>query len=94
MTETDYYWIVLCKNHGFHRRQNLFSPHKIALGETDAYACPPYLGGHFKVKCDDCGEEHSYKPQDVLRFEIAPPESFIAHPLFSDLPLSQEKRPA
>jgi hypothetical protein len=94
MTETDYYWIVLCKNHRFHTRQNLFSPRKIVLGETDAYSSPPCLQGHFRVKCDDCGEEHSYKPHDVLRLETEPPTSFVAHPLFSEVPLSQERKPA
>jgi hypothetical protein len=94
MTETDYYWIVLCKNHRFHRQQNLFSHHKILLGETDAYSPPPLLRAHFRVKCDDCGEEYSYRPRDVLRFETELPASFLAHPLFSEVPLNQEKKPA
>jgi hypothetical protein len=94
MMETDYYWIVLCKNHRFHTRQNLFSPHKILLGGTDAYSSPPFLQARFRVKCDDCGEEHSYKPHDVLRLETEPPASFVAHPLFSEVPLSQERKPA
>src|SRR5258708_40248816 len=94
MTETVYYWIVLCKNHRFHRRQSLFSPHRILLDETDAYSSPPLLRAHFRVKCDDCREEHSYKPHDVLRCDAEPPVSFLAHPLFSEVALSPERKPA
>jgi hypothetical protein len=29
---TEYYWVVLCKNHRFHRKQNMFFGHSIPLG--------------------------------------------------------------
>ena len=84
MTEftNDYYWAVLCKNHRFHHRQNLFAEYRILLGEADAYSSPPSLGTHFRAKCADCGEEYSYSPHDVVRIETNPPSTFVAHPLF------------
>ena len=42
MTETymwedaNYCWVVLCKNHWFHIRQNIFFRHRIPLGQTHA----------------------------------------------------------
>jgi len=35
-----YVWVVICKNHKYHDKQNMFSGHKIPLGETDQYAPP------------------------------------------------------
>ncbi len=86
MTEfvKEYYWVVLCKNHLFHNRQNLSSGHKILLGETDAILPCPILKSAFKVTCDDCGKEYNYLPKDVLRYETEPPVIFAAHPLFSE----------
>ena len=83
-TAKEYYWVVLCKNHLFHYRQNRSSGHKILLGETDALLPCPRLGAPFKAVCDDCGKEYSYALSEVLRFETEPPESFTAHPLFAD----------
>jgi hypothetical protein len=40
-----YFWAVLCKNHRFHKQQNLFFAHKIPLAETDAFLPPPALSG-------------------------------------------------
>jgi hypothetical protein len=34
------------------------------------------------VRCDACGAEYSYRPEEVLRAEIAVPEHFIRIPLF------------
>ena len=79
-----YYWVVLCKNHLFHNRQNRSSGHQILLGETDEVLSPPRLGVPFKVKCDDCDKEYSYLPSEVLRSEAEPPPFFVAHPLFTD----------
>jgi hypothetical protein len=80
--ESQYFWVVLCKNHKFHKHQNLFFEHKIPLGETDAIQPPPDLNGGLKVRCDDCGQEYTYKPKDLLRIELELPESFTPHPLF------------
>jgi hypothetical protein len=84
MGTKEYYWVVLCKNHLFHIRQNRSSGHKILLGETDEISCPPALLAPFRVRCDDCGKEHSYSPHDILRFQTEPPPSFQPHPLFSE----------
>lgn len=79
----DYYWIVLCKNHHYHHKQSRTADHQILLGETDAVSPPPVLGKHFNVRCDDCGEEYSYRPSELLRYEADVPTSFSAHPLFA-----------
>ena len=77
-----YCWVVICKNHWFHLRRNLFFGHKIPLGETDAMMPRPRLEDRFRVRCDECGKEYIYKPSEVRRFELEPPESFTPHPLF------------
>jgi hypothetical protein len=77
-----YCWVVVCKNHWFHLRQNLFYGHKIPLGEVDAYAPPPTLKSSFAVRCDDCHKEYRYKPSELMRHEQELPEFFIPHPLF------------
>jgi hypothetical protein len=77
-----YCWVVVCKNHWFHLRQNLFFGHKIPLAEADAYAPPPALISSFTVRCDDCQKEYRYKPSELRRHEQALPEFFIPHPLF------------
>ncbi|MBZ5598532.1 MAG: hypothetical protein LAN83_09425 [Acidobacteriia bacterium] len=83
MSDTSQYcWVVLCKNHRFHNRQNLFSGHRIPLGETDAFMPPPALSGGLQVRCDDCGQQHSYQAKDVLRTQLELPPSFAPHPLF------------
>ena len=81
--DRDYFWVVLCKNHRFHHKGNISYAHQIALGETDAFSPLPMLTEQVKVRCDDCGAEHSYKPSEILRNEIEIPESFTPHPLFS-----------
>ncbi|PYV94150.1 MAG: hypothetical protein DMG90_00445 [Acidobacteria bacterium] len=80
--DSHYCWVVLCKNHWFHLRQNLFFRHRIPLAETDPVAPRPSLDGHFSVRCDDCRKEYSYKPSDVLKYEQELPDSFTPHPLF------------
>jgi hypothetical protein len=80
--DSHYCWVVLCKNHWFHFRQNLFFRHRIPLAETDPLAPRPSLDDHLRVRCDDCGKEYFYKPSEVLRFEQELPESFTPHPLF------------
>jgi hypothetical protein len=82
--DSHYCWVVLCKNHWFHLRQNLFFRHRIPLAETDPVASRPPLKGHFTVGCDDCRKEYSYKPSDVLKYEQELPDSFTPHPLFRD----------
>jgi len=81
--KTDYYWVVLCKNHRFHHKGNIAYEHHILLGVTDAFASLPILPEKIKVRCDSCGEEYSYKETDMLRDEAQIPESFNAHPLFN-----------
>jgi len=82
--DSHYCWVVLCKNHWFHLRQNLFFRHRIPLAETDPLAPRPSLDGPFRVRCDDCRKEYFYKPSAVLRFEQELPDSFTPHPLFRD----------
>ncbi len=83
MTHREYFWVVLCKNHSFHKQQNLFFAHKIPLGETDPYLPPPELNGELKVRCDDCGQEYSYQPKELVRIELEYPARFTPHPLFA-----------
>ena len=78
----EYFWIVLCKNHLFHNRQNRSTGHIILLGETDEISHRPPLEAKFSVKCDNCGRTYDYNRGDLLRFETEPPASFVAHPLF------------
>jgi hypothetical protein len=80
--QSSYCWVVICKNVRFHRHANVNSGHKIALGETDAVTTPPDLLSSFVAKCDECGKEYSYAPEDILRLELGLPESFAPHPLF------------
>jgi hypothetical protein len=87
--DANYCWVVLCKNHWFHIRQNLFFRHKIPLAETDAVAPLPFIGKPFAVRCDECGKTYTYKPKDVLRFELEVTGSFKPHPLFQE-ELSQD----
>jgi len=54
---------------------NVMFGHKIPMGETDSFEPVP-LSGPFLVQCDECGEEHSYEPEEVLRLEFELPESF------------------
>ncbi|HZQ94412.1 MAG TPA: hypothetical protein VFA67_05335 [Candidatus Sulfotelmatobacter sp.] len=84
MVYTDYFWVVICKNHRFHHKGNTSYAHQIALAETDAYSPLPLPARteQLKVQCNDCGAEYSYKASEILRNEIAVPESFIPHPLF------------
>ena len=76
-----YCWVVICKNAKAHHKTNTMYGHKIPLGETDAFAAVP-VSGFFLAKCDECGEQHSYEPAEVLRLELELPESFTPHPRF------------
>ena len=82
--DANYCWVVLCKNHWFHMRQNVFFRHRIPLGQTDAVAPLPPLGKHFMVRCDECRKTYIYKPKDARRVELELPESFRPHPLFQE----------
>ncbi len=79
-----YSWVVICKNKRFHHHTNTLFGHKIPLAESDAFSPTPAIPGPFRVLCDECGQEHSYKPKEVLRLELRHPESFTPHPLFLD----------
>lgn len=78
-----YCWVVICKNHKFHRQQNLFSGHKIPLGETDAFSPPPAIDFHLTVVCDECGQENTYDPSELVRFKMDFGPNFKPHPLFA-----------
>jgi hypothetical protein len=78
-----YCWVVICKNHKFHKQQNLFSGHKIPLGETDAFAPPPTLDFRLSVRCDECGQESLYDPEELVRFQMELAADFKPHPLFT-----------
>jgi hypothetical protein len=80
--DNNYCWVVLCKNRWSHFRQNLFTSHRIPLGEADGVMPPPPLDGRFRVRCDGCGKEYLYKPSDVRRYEQELPDGFVPHPLF------------
>jgi hypothetical protein len=80
--EEPYLWVVVCKNHKFHEHQNLFSGHKIPLGETDAFEPPPVIEFRLTVQCDECGEENLNDPADVVRFQMPVAPGFKPHPLF------------
>ena len=43
---------------------------------------PLPVSGPFLVQCDECGEEHSYDPAEVLRLEFELPNGFTTHPRF------------
>jgi serine/threonine protein kinase len=82
--DSNYCWVVVCKNHWFHGRGNFFSVHRIPLGETDAVLPRPKIDKPFGVRCDECGKEYTYQPSDVLKYEMDVPASFVVHPLFRD----------
>jgi len=79
----NYCWVVICKNNKFHNKQNFSSGHKIPLGETDAFSPPPAVDFRITVKCDECGEENTYDPAEVVRFQMALASDFKPHPLFA-----------
>jgi hypothetical protein len=82
--DSHYRWVVLCKNHWYHLRQNIFFRHRIPLAETDPVSPRPSLEGRFRVQCDDCRKEYLYKPSEVLKYEQELSDSFTPHPLFRD----------
>src|SRR5205807_2367345 len=67
---SNYCWVVVCKNHWFHGRGNFFTVHRIPLGETDAVWPRPKVDKPFGVRCDECGKEYIYQPSDVLKYEM------------------------
>jgi hypothetical protein len=79
---SQYVWAVICKNHKVHDRQNIYSGHKIPLGETDEFAPPPTLDFRITVKCDECGAEYEYDPKDLVRLQMELASDFKPHPLF------------
>ena len=46
---TDYFWVVICKNHRFHHKSNTSYEHRIILGEADAFTPLPMLTEQVKV---------------------------------------------
>jgi hypothetical protein len=82
--DSHYCWVVLCKNHWYHLRQNIFFRHRMPLAETDPVSPRPSLEGRFRVQCDDCRKEYLYKPSEVLKYEQELSDSFTPHPLFRD----------
>lgn len=79
---TDYFWVVVCKNRRFHHKGNIGYEHHIVLGGTDAFDSLPMLPDRIQVRCDLCGEEYSYKQDEVLRDVVQVPETLVPHPLF------------
>ena len=78
-----YCWAVICKNQKFHRQENLFTGHKIPLGETDAFTPPPEIEFRLTVRCDECGEEYAYDSVDLVRLQMPCGSDFKPHPLFA-----------
>jgi hypothetical protein len=81
--EEPYCWAVICKNRAFHRHENLFSGHKIPLGETDEFTPPPAIDFRLMVRCDDCGHEYEYDPAELVRLQMNFGPDFKPHPLFA-----------
>ena len=77
----DYCWAVLCKNHRYHKRDNLFFGHQILLGETDSVSSQP-MSFALAIRCDECGKEYVYSPGEVFRVELEHAVHFTPHPLF------------
>lgn len=77
-----YAWVVICRNVKVHHHVNVNAGHKIPLAETDAFSTPPAISDSFTVRCDDCGKEYDYEPDEVLRVELTVPDNFTPHPLF------------
>ena len=82
--DASYCWVVVCKNNRFHRHAGEKFAYKIPLAETDAVSDMPAISAPFPVRCPDCGEEYSYKPEDILRAELELLDSFTPHPLFRE----------
>jgi hypothetical protein len=83
--DSNYYWVVVCKNHWFHRHPNIFNVHRIPLGQTDAVLGRPTINRPFAARCDECRKEYIYKPSEVLRYEMDDVASdFVPHPMFRD----------
>ncbi|HYY72894.1 MAG TPA: protein kinase [Candidatus Bathyarchaeia archaeon] len=80
--DSNYCWVVVCRNNWFHRRPNIFNVHRIPLGQTDAVMPRPEIDKPFVARCDECGKKYTYAPSDVLKYEMEVPASFVAHPLF------------
>ena len=66
---SSYCWVVICKNAKAHNSENMMFGHKIPLAETDSFESLP-VSGPFVLQCDECGQEHSYEPPDVVSFEF------------------------
>lgn len=81
--QDQYCWVVICKNRKYHNQQNFNSGHKIPLGETDAFSPPPVLDMQLSVRCDECGDESLYDPEDLVRFQMELAADFRPHPLFT-----------
>jgi hypothetical protein len=60
----------------------MYAGHKIPLGETDAFMPPPSIDFSLTVRCDECGEEFTYDPAELLRFQMGQQPNFKPHPLF------------
>jgi hypothetical protein len=82
--DSEYRWVVFCRNWWFHVRENILYGRRIPLAETDAVASLPPLHDHFMVRCGKCGKEYRYEPSDVFRYKQRPPDSFTPHPLFEE----------
>ena len=82
--DASYCWVVICKNRRFHRHAGTDIGYKIPLAETDAFSPRPDISAPFPVRCPDCSEEYSYKPEDIQRVELNLVDSFAPHPRFRD----------
>jgi len=43
---------------------------------------PPPKVDTFKMRCDECGAEHSYAAEDLMKFQMTLAADFKPHPLF------------
>ena len=60
--DSEYLWVVFCRNWWFHVRENILYSRRIPLAETDAVASLPPQHDHFMVRCGKCGKEYRYEP--------------------------------
>ena len=52
-------------------------------GCGDAFSPPPAIDFRLTVRCDECGEENTYDPSELVRFQMDFGPDFKPHPLFA-----------
>jgi len=81
-----YFWVVTCKNHRFHQKDNFNYRHHILLGQANFYASLPRLPDQVKVRCDSCGFARVILMRKSVNFATCRPE---ISPISPNLPILQ-----